>query len=207
MDWYFDFVSPYAYLQLEHSYDWLAGVPVTPKPVLLAGLLDHWGQKGPGEIAPKRTFTYRQVQWLAQRDGIAFRFPPRHPFNPLRPLRLAIALECALEPIRTIYRHIWRDGGEVDTEEDWAALLAKLGLREAEGMIGDAAVKAQLRRNGEDAIAAGVFGVPTLVADGMLFWGYDSTAMAMDYLRDPQRFRSPEMRRLESLAVGASRSR
>src|SRR5207249_4672726 len=93
MDWYFDFISPYSYLQLEQMPRWPEGVVLVAKPILFAALLDHWGQKGPAEIPVKRAFTYSQVQWLGDRAGIPFRFPPRHPFNPVSVLRLAVALD------------------------------------------------------------------------------------------------------------------
>ena len=66
-------------------------------------------------------------------------------------------------------------------------------------------MKDALKRNGEEAIAAGVFGVPTLALDGQLFWGYDATAMALDYLRDPGAFMSEEIRRIDALPVGSAR--
>ncbi len=82
-DWYFDFVSPFAYLQSEQLASLGPGVAVRYRPVLFAGLLGANGQKGPAEIPAKRTFTYRYCIWRAQELGIGFRFPPEHPFNPL----------------------------------------------------------------------------------------------------------------------------
>ena len=70
-DWYFDFISPFAYLQSESLGRLDGKLAIRPVPALFAGLLKHWGQKGPAEMAPKRRFTYRQVQWLAERNGIA----------------------------------------------------------------------------------------------------------------------------------------
>ena len=202
-DWYFDFISPYSYLQCQRLHE----IPavIRPRPLVFAGLLQHWGQKGPAEMPSKRTFTYRQVMWLAERDGLPLRFPPRHPFNPIKPLRLAIALGGGLEPIRAIYRYIWCEGGDVESEEGWRRLCAAVGAGDADTRIADPAVKDELRRNGEQAIAAGVFGVPTLAIDGQLFWGYDATAMALDYLRDPARFASAEMRRVDALPIGTAR--
>ena len=205
MDWYFDFISPYSYLQHERMPAWPAGVTLVPKPILFAGLLGHWGQRGPAEIPAKRTFTYRQVQWLARRDGVPMKFPPRHPFNPIAALRVAVALDNDRAAIAAIFRFIWAEGGAVDTPEGWAELVRRLGVADADARIADPAVKERLRRNGDDAIAAGVFGVPTLAIDGQLFWGYDATAMALDYLRDPEGFISEEMRRVDSLPTGSAR--
>jgi 2-hydroxychromene-2-carboxylate isomerase len=84
VDWYFDFVSPYSYICLHR----LKNLDVVYKPVLFAGLLNHWGQKGPAEIPAKRQWTYRWCTWWAKELGISFRFPASHPFNPLQHLRL-----------------------------------------------------------------------------------------------------------------------
>lgn len=207
IDWYFDFISPYSYLQSERLPALPSGATLRPRAILFAGLLEHWGQKGPAEIPGKRTFTYRHVQWVAQRDGIPLRFPPSHPFNPIKALRLAVALDESMAAIHAIYRHIWRDGRHTDPEGDWAALAAAVGLspEEASSRASDPAVKARLRRNGEEAIAAGVFGVPTLLVDGVPFWGYDATAMAVDYLRDPAAFMDGEMKRVSQLPIGVRR--
>jgi 2-hydroxychromene-2-carboxylate isomerase len=203
IDWYFDFVSPYSYLQCERL-EPLAG-SINPRPLVFAGLLSHWGHKGPAEMPSKRTFIYRQVLWIAGRDDVKLRFPPRHPFNPIRALRLAVALGAGYDVVRTIFRHIWRDGYDVDTEPGFAKLCETLGVADGEARASDPAVKDALKRNGEEAIAAGVFGVPTLAVDGQLFWGYDATDMALEYMRDPAAFLSAEMRRLDALPVGASR--
>jgi len=205
VDWYFDFISPFSYLQSERMPQWPAGVTLRAKPIVFAALLNHWGQRGPAEIGPKRTFTYRQVQWLAARDAIPFRFPPRHPFNPVNALRLAVSFNEDLDVIRTIFRYIWGEGGAVDTPEGWKEVQERLRIDDADARIADPEVKARLRRYGEEAIARGVFGVPTLAIDDMLVWGYDSTSMALDYLRDPARFRNDEARRVDSLPVGVSR--
>jgi len=203
IDWYFDFVSPYSYLQCERLGS--LAVAVRPRPLVFAALLTHWGQKGPAEMPSKRTFIYRQVQWLAGREGVQLRFPPRHPFNPIKALRLAVAMGSTYGAVREIYRHIWSEGDDVDSAEGFARLCARLGVADGEARISDPAVKEELRRNGEEAIAAGVFGVPTLAIEGELFWGYDATDMALDYMRDPVRFLTEEMKRLDALPVGASR--
>jgi hypothetical protein len=90
-DWYFDFISPYAYLGLMRLRELPQDLEIRYRPVLFAGLLNHWEQKGPAEIAPKRSWTYRSCTWWASAHGIPFRFPAAHPFNSLPYLRLAIA--------------------------------------------------------------------------------------------------------------------
>ena len=90
-EWYFDFISPFSYLQLERIAPLHARLQIAPIPIVFGAVLQHHGQLGPAEIRGKREFTYRIVQWTAEREGIALRFPPAHPFNPIAALRLAIA--------------------------------------------------------------------------------------------------------------------
>lgn len=205
IQWYFDFISPYAYLQSVRLDARLADQEIEPVPVLFAGLLNHWGQKGPAEVAPKKVFTFRQCLWRARRDGIPFRAPPMHPFNPLRALRLSIAMGNDLETVRTIFRAIWVDGHLPDAADGWAAMQAVLGISDGDARVSDPAVKARLSVNGEAAVAAGVFGVPTCRVGGELFWGDDCLEMVRDYLDDPGMFDDEEMRRVHGLKASAER--
>ena len=207
VDWFFDFVSPFSYLQCMKFPALPEDCELRMRPVLFAGLLDAWAHKGPAEIAPKRRFTYRYVHWLAGREGIPFRFPPAHPFNPLRPLRLALALGSDPATIREIFRFIWAEGRLIEGDAEWSALTRRLGVPDADARIAAPEVKAALRRNGEEAVAAGVFGVPTFLVDGELFWGYDATPMLLDYLRDPGAFRSGELARIADLPAASERRR
>ena len=205
LDWYFDFVSGFAYLQFESLDRIPKQVQIRYHPVLLAGLLGHHGQKGPAEIPEKRRFTYRYWVWRAARMKVPFRMPPAHPFNPLPALRLAIVLGCDAAAIRAIFRFIWRDGQSLDDPAAWRRLTEALGVADAEARINDPRVKAELRRATNEAAARGVFGVPASVVGEEMFWGLDATDMVVDYLRDAEPFGLGEMARVGTLPVGASR--
>jgi len=200
VDWYFDFVSPYSYIAL-HRLGELSH-PVTYKPVLFAGLLNHWGQKGPAEIPAKRRWTYRWCTWWAKQLGVPFRFPPAHPFNPLPHLRLALACGSRPEAVKRIFEWIWMSGEPADDPARFGALCSELNVDPARL----SEMKDALRMNTEAAAARGVFGVPSLVADGEVFWGADAVDFAKAFLADPAVLRNDEMRRVDSLPVAASRS-
>lgn len=200
---YFDFVSPYAYLALQRLADVRAEIDF--RPVLFAGLLQHFGQKGPAELPTKRLWTYRWCQWSAARLGVPFRFPATHPFNPLHHLRLAIAAGCTADAVRRIFESIWTTGAEAADAARFAALAAELGVDPAR--LGEAKIKDRLRRNTEDAAQAGVFGVPAFLAEGELFWGVESIDLLKAWLADPTVLASAEMKRIEALPVGAARTR
>lgn len=201
--WYFDFVSPYSYLQFEAYPELVQSAEL--RPLLFAGLLNHWGGKGPAEIPAKRLQTYRYTYWQAGQHGIEMRYPPAHPFNPIHALRLAIALDCRYAAIKAIFEFIWKEGRSV--ADEWPALLERLGLSAAaaDAMISAQRVKDALAANGRQAIDRGVYGVPTFDTGKELFWGLDATDMLLDYLEHPGVFDDPEMRRIANLPVGAAR--
>lgn len=204
-DWYFDFISPYAYLQTTRLRTLSDQVEIRAKPVLFAGLLNHHGQLGPAEIEPKRQFIFRQALWMAKREGIDMKLPPEHPFNPLPPLRLALAMNCDIDAIKTIFDFIWREGRNTDDAEEWKSLTDTIGVTDADEKLAEPAIKNALRSNTDEAIARGVFGVPTLMVDDELFWGHDATDFLLDYLHQPDTLRRDIFKPVDKLAQGAAR--
>ncbi|MEO7012874.1 MAG: DsbA family protein, partial [Dokdonella sp.] len=83
----------------------------------------------------------------------------------------------------------------------------ELGIADIETAIAAPAVKEQLRANTDQAIAAGVFGVPTILLGDRLIWGNDATSMLEKMLVDPDYFERGEYLRLASLPSAAERSR
>ncbi|QTD45937.1 2-hydroxychromene-2-carboxylate isomerase [Ottowia testudinis] len=190
IDFYLDFISPYAYLAFEQLPRALQGLSyeVVYHPVLFAGMLKQHGQLGPAEIAPKRDWTYRQVAWLAQAHGIPLQMPAAHPFNPLALLRLALACARQGAPNRfvceTIFHHVWRGGAAADDAGRLAALTEQLApARDA----ASGEIKQALQAATQAAIGAGVFGVPSFVADGRVFWGFDALPMLRAQLEQDAR--------------------
>ncbi|MEG3192042.1 2-hydroxychromene-2-carboxylate isomerase [Lysobacter sp. D1-1-M9] len=203
MRWYFDFLSPFSYLQWQKLKALRDGHDITPVPIMFAAVLDAHGQKGPAEIRGKREFTYRHVLWQARQEGVALRFPPAHPFNPLPALRACIAAGGTAQAVDAIFAWIWAAGRAADSVDALAPLLDTLGI-EAAALSADV-TKAALRANTEAAIAAGVYGVPTLAIGEQLFWGNDAHEFAMAALEDPSLLTEGEMRRVATLPVGIQR--
>jgi len=178
---WFDVVTPYAYLAFEQMPQTLEGLSYTVeyKPVLFAGLLSHWHQKGPTELEPRRAWTYRQVQWLAHRQSIAIELPSQHPFNPLALLRLALASEPDggtpnRRVVEAVFRHAWLGGSDPNDPERLEQLRQKIApLRDPDSDE----VKNALRANTEAAVARGIYDVPAFELDGWMFWGLDALPM------------------------------
>lgn len=213
IDFYLDFISPYAYLAFEHLPQALEGLSysVDYRPVLLGAVIRHHGQLGPAEIPVKRSWTYRHVMWLGHAHGIPIEMPATHPYNPLPHLRLALAASGTPSTNRllteTIFREVWRGGAEAADPARLAALQARLAPALAPD---DAAVKAQLKANTDEALARGVFGVPAFVVDGQLFWGFDSLPALRAHLQGDPWFDDPQWRdadqRPSALAPAAPRA-
>jgi 2-hydroxychromene-2-carboxylate isomerase len=207
---YFDVISPYAYLAFEHMPHALQGISyqVTYKPVLFAGVLKHHGQLGPAEIVPKRQWTYRQVQWLAKQLDVEMKLPFAHPFNPLPLLRLAVACGVNGLPnryvVETLFRHVWRTG--LNAENATRIDILTKALKPAQDPNSQE-VKALLKAHTETAIQDGVFGVPTFKVDSKLFFGLDALPMLAAYLKNDAWFEGSCWEDVLSIPIGTSRQK
>lgn len=208
---YYDILSPFAHVALARLGELPGGCTVVPKPVLLGAMLSHWGQRGPAEIVPKRLHTYRLATFLGERQGLEMRFPPRHPFNPLAGLRiLAGANDGAgadLAMVRHAFDFVFREGRAPDNPEDLRAFAEAIGAPAA--LASDDVAKAALRRFTEEAIALGVFGVPSFVvatASGHeVFWGVDAFDMLKGWLDNNDLFEREPYAHLAGIEVGVER--
>ena len=209
LTFWFDPISPFAYLAFERLPQALEGIScsVTYRLLLFAALLKHWDQKGPAEIEPKRAWTFRQVHWLAHQHGIALETPAQHPFNPLALLRLLLA--CAPEggtPNRLacelVLRHAWQGGSDANDPARLALLARELGPRIDPS---DESIKQAVKDSTQAALALGIFGVPTVEVDGRLFWGLDALPMLGAYLRGDPWFDGPAWQSAGALRPGIVR--
>ncbi|MEQ1535901.1 MAG: 2-hydroxychromene-2-carboxylate isomerase [Burkholderiaceae bacterium] len=205
---YFDVISPYAYLAFEQLPEALQGISyeVTYKPVLFAGLLKHHGQLGPAEIPSKREWTYRQVQWLAHELGVELQLPAAHPFNPLALMRLAVCTSLSGLPNRYVteklFHHVWLGGLDAADEQRFEILKTELKLVAEPNTI---EVKKLLKMHTDSAIQQDVFGIPTLEVDGKLFFGLDSLPMLAAYLNGDSWYSNSAWNDVRKIPIGTAR--
>lgn len=205
---YFDFISPYAYiawrtLRAEKR-------PVEPVPILFAALLDANGQLGPAEIPAKRNYVMKDVLRLSRKHGVEVRCPAAHPFNPLLALRLVTAADDAEQRasmIDAFYRAVWVERGRIDTAEGITPVLEKLDLNPSEWLAraSEKTTKDALRAATEEALARGVFGVPTVAVEDALFWGVDSLEHLDYHLEHGESLDADELTRWLALEAAAQR--
>lgn len=209
IQFFYDPISPFAHLAFERLPEALLGhsVHVRYQPVLFAALLKAHGQLGPAEIPGKREWTYRQVSWLAHQQGVALDMPAEHPFNPLPLLRMG--LSCAMDacPGETnrwvteqLMHHVWQGGHSATDPDRLVALQERLRQHMSDRgrpwLAPDSdTVKKRLRANTDQALALGLFGVPSLVLNGHVFWGLDALPMLRAYLDGDAWFAAGEWER------------
>ncbi|MDF1610311.1 2-hydroxychromene-2-carboxylate isomerase [Hoeflea sp. YIM 152468] len=207
IEFHYDLISPFAHVALKRLEELPAGVTVRPVPVLLGAILSHWGQLGPAEISAKRLHTYRLSVFLGKKHGLAMRFPPRHPFNPLKPLRLLAGADAGLATVRRAFDFVFEQGRAPDTDDELAAFAEHVAIPLT--LATDDAAKAALRANTDLAIGRGVFGVPSFMsrskAGHQVFWGVDAFDMLLAWLDDDALFEHEPYRHLDDVSVGITR--
>lgn len=179
-----DPISPYVYIawhRLRRLRARRPGLQVAVRPVLFAGLLAHTGGLGPAEIPSKRVFTFKDVWRRCAEHDLPFAGTKTHPFNPLLALRSVLA---AAEPDReralgAVLDAGWAHGRDLADPAAITAALTDAGL-DGPALVAaasDPKIKKQLVDATNEAIARGVFGVPTFaIRDGAvdeLVWGQD----------------------------------
>jgi 2-hydroxychromene-2-carboxylate isomerase len=194
LTFYFDFISPYAYLGWTQIHALAARHQreVVPRPVLFAALLDANGQKGPAEIPRKRVYTWKDVVRSASRLGVPIAPPASHPFNPLLALRIAsadLSPEERRDVVDGLFAATWQRGVDVTDGAKVSEIVRGAGVdgdRLLEWARSNEA-KERVKRATDEALDAGAFGVPTIVAGSELFWGLDSLANLDRFLegKDP----------------------
>lgn len=206
---FFDFVSPYAYLAWTQLPRLAArcDCSVQPVPVLFAALLDAHGTTGPAEVPARRRYLIEDVARKAHRFGEPIDAPFAHPFNPLLALRIASLPTGEVEQanvIGALYRATWVERQDVTRPLVVAEVLRAAGLDPA--LVDRASeAKQRLRAQTDEAIALGVFGVPTMLVDDEMFWGTDSLGDLEPFLRGGNPISKDWLERWASLPAAAKR--
>jgi 2-hydroxychromene-2-carboxylate isomerase len=187
--WYFDFASPFAYLQLAKVQEWRSRLPLTPVPVLARVLTSGNTDRPAGGAGPEDS-AEGFVRWRAKSLGIPLTSPAIYPFNSVAALRLCAAAGSSWQAIEAIFAHLWRDGLPGASPEELKPLATRLGVYSLGNTGGVFDTGAKLRANTEAARALGVATVPTIRAGSRLFHGANAAAEFDDWLAQPALRRS-----------------
>ena len=177
---YFDFISPYAYFAwrklpaLAEKYN----REIEAHPIVFGKLLDKWGQLGPAEIPPKRSWLNQYCLRYAALNGFEYNPPKIHPFNPLAALRMSLKEVSGNDQLRVIdaiFEGGWSHGADLGELSTLISLLSRQSIdgETLSKKVSESDIKELLIDETNFAIEKGVFGVPTIIIDDNLFWGND----------------------------------
>lgn len=180
VDFYYDFVSPYAYLastQIEEICK-RHGASVRSKPFLLGAVFQATGNSSPITNPAKAAYMTKDLDRWRAFYGIEGGMPSNFPINTVKSLRAALAADqqgAQVPFAHAMYRAYWVDDRDISDDAVIADVADGVGLDGAAIVAATAAgaIKQQLRDNTEAAVAAGAFGAPCFVYRGELYWGND----------------------------------
>ena len=194
LELWFDFSCPYAYLASRRAphIARAAGVDLDWRPMLLGGVFrgivppGDKAQDGPMALLgpAKAAHNFHDMHRWAEMFGAPFRLPPAHPMRTVRALRTLLALPHSRWPaaIEALYTAYWQRGEDITRDETIAGALREAGVADSDitgalGRADDPAIKDELRRRTDEALALGIFGAPAWVVRRgdrpILLWGQD----------------------------------
>lgn len=190
LEFWFDFGSTYSYLSALRAED--ADAPISWRPFLLGPIFHEQGwNDSPFNIYPaKGRYVWRDMERLCARDGIPFSRPSRFPRNGLLAARVACLAGARSENwlpgfVRAVFRANFAEDREIGDPAEIRSILDDLGqpgadiITEAETPQNKQRLRDQTRRAGE----LGIFGAPSFVVGGELFWGSDRLEDALAWYR------------------------
>ena len=182
VEFLFDVGSPYTYLAY-HQLPKIAAekdAEVIWRPMLLGGVFQATGNHSPIEIPAKGRYSLIDLQRWAAHFGVPLTMNPNFPLNTLQLMRGAVAYQLRGEAefqryLAPMFGAMFERPRNLGQAEQVTAVLQENGLDAAEfpALISEPAVKDQLKRNTEEAVARGVFGAPTFFVGEQMFWGQD----------------------------------
>jgi 2-hydroxychromene-2-carboxylate isomerase len=190
LEFWFEFASTYSYpaaMRVERVAR-AEGVEVAWRPFLLGPIFAAQGwNDSPFNLYPvKGRYMWRDLERICADLGTPMRRPSRFPRNGLLAARVAChAQEQPWLPefVRQVYRANFADDREISDPAVVGEILEAVGQPRALLAAAESPeTRAKLRAQTERAQALGIFGAPSFVARGELFWGNDRLETALAWL-------------------------
>ena len=184
IDFYFDFISPYAYLAHKKIQLLPKDIKINYKPILLGGLHNLEGITAPAFIKPKLKHMINDCLLIAKKNNHDFKWNSIFPINSLNIMRGCFDINLSNRDlyIETMFNAYWKYDLDISKEEILIPLLEKCKIDKDIFFktIKDPAIKEKLKEATNNAHKKEVFGAPTFIVNNKIFWGQDRLEFALD---------------------------
>ena len=192
VEFWFEFASTYSYLAAARVEDACAaaGVPLVWRPFLLGPVFGAQGMNdSPFNMYPvKGAYMWVDMDRCATELGLPFMKPSSFPRGSLLAARIAAAhagADWIGAFVRAVYHANFAEDRDISDDAVIAAIVGEVG-QDAAAVVAAATApegKAALRSATEEAVERGLFGAPSFLVDGALFWGNDRLEQALAHAR------------------------
>ena len=184
IDFYFDFISPYAYLAHKKVQSLPKNIKINYKPILLGGLHKLEGITAPAFIKPKLKHMMNDCVLIAKKNKFDFTWNSKFPLNTISLMRGYFYINSNIRDkyINAMFDAYWKDNFDISNEEILFSLLEKCKIKKNEFIknIKDQRIKDKLKDATKEAHDKGIFGAPTFIINEKIFWGQDRLEYALD---------------------------
>jgi len=184
VEFYFDFISPYAYLAYKKIQSLPKDIKIKYKPVLLGALHNLEGITAPAFIKPKLKHMISDCDLIANKNKSNFIWNSKFPISSLSVMRgyLFINNENRKLYLNVMFDAYWKDNLDISNEKILKNLLEKCKINSIKFFDGikDLKIKDELKSITQEAHDKGIFGAPTFVVNNRIFWGQDRLEFALE---------------------------
>ncbi len=190
---YTDYKSPYAYLAKDLTYELARDFPINidwrPYILDIPSYLGSARVDAAGRVieAARNAHQWRRVRYSymdcrreARKRGLTIRGTQKIWDSTLAGAGMLYALRAGPEVFRAfhdrVFERFWQRALDIEDIDEIAAILVGAGAAEADFRASEEALRAEVAAISRAAEAGGVFGVPTFVVEGELYWGREHLA-------------------------------
>jgi len=186
LDFYFDIISPYAYIAYKKILK-KKNINFKPKPIFLGGLHNLVGITAPAFNKFKMKNMQSDCELVAKKNNISFKWNSKFPINSLNIMRGYLCVENSKkeEYLNSFFEAYWKEDQDLSSEENIKYLLKKLKINEHDffNLISNQDNKDKLKQLTQEAFEKEVFGAPTFIVNNKIFWGQDRLEYALDEIK------------------------
>ncbi len=187
IDFYFDIISPYAYIAYKKILK-IKDINFKLKPIFLGGLHNIAGITAPAFNKYKMKNMQNDCELVAKKNNINFKWNSKFPINSLHIMRgyLGVKDNKKEEYLNSFFEAYWKEDLDLSKQENVKIQLKKLKIDENAffNSIGNQEIKDKLKQYTQEAFEKEVFGAPTFIVNNKIFWGQDRLEYALDEIKN-----------------------